>query len=293
MKNLLPIALLLLAAPAFAADPSKLPLWPDTPPGETGKVGPEKQLPPRNEKPTPIVRITDVSKPMLTVYKPETPDRLGTAVIVAPGGGYNILAYNHEGTEVCRWLNSLGITAVLLKYRVPRRDPETFYEAPLLDAQRAIRTTRAHADDWGIDPQRIGMLGFSAGGHLTVMSGTQGTATVEQPRDAIDRESAELAFMIPIYPAYLLDQETDQLDDLIQVTPSIPPAFIAITFDDAERAVGSAMLLAAMKKVDVPCELHVFRSGGHGYGLRPSDDPVSQWPALCADWLRASGYLSR
>jgi len=269
-----------------------MPLWTTAAPGETGEIGPERTLPSRPGESQPVIRLTDVSRPTLTLYRPAKPDPKRTAVIVAPGGGYHILAYNHEGTEICEWLNSIGITAVLLKYRVPRRSEGVMQSAPLADAQRAIRSVRAHAEDWGIDPNRVGMLGFSAGGHLTVMAGLHGDQVHSDPVDEIDRGSAALNFMIPIYPAYLLDKKTQQLDEHVVVDAGTPPAFIAITFDDAERAVGSALLMAAMKRVDVPCELHVFRNGGHGYGMRQTGDPVSQWPALCEDWLVASELLT-
>ncbi len=267
-------------------------LWDGDAPGETAELGPERTLPERDEKPTPIVRLTDVSTPMITVYRPEKQDPLRTAVIVAPGGGYHILAYNHEGTEICEWLNSIGVTAVLLKYRVPRRGDTEVHQVPLLDAQRAVRTVRANAEKWNIDPNRIGMLGFSAGGHLTVMTGVHGDASVASPRDAIDRESAAVQFIIPIYPAYLLDKESQGLNAAVKVDENFPPAFIAITFDDADRAVGSAELMIAMKAAGVPCELHVYRNGGHGYGMRPTGDPVAGWPRLCRDWMVASGLLS-
>ncbi len=281
-----------LLSSAMAAEPEAMPLWPGDAPGETAELGPEHAQPLRDEKPTPIIRLTDVSKPMITVYRPKKQDPARSAVIVAPGGGYSILAYNHEGSEICEWLNSIGVTAVLLKYRVPRRPGVEPHAVPLLDAQRAVRTVRANAEKWNIDPEKIGMLGFSAGGHLTVMTGVHGGDTVAQPADDIDKQSARINFMIPIYPAYLLDKKTQQLETAINIDKDFPPAFIAITYDDAERAVGAAQLLIAMKAVNVPCELHVYRNGGHGYGMRPSGNAVAKWPALCQDWMLASGLLT-
>ncbi len=269
-------------------------LWPTNPPAETLQLGSERTLPARDKQGASIERLTDVSEPTLTLYRPENPDPHNTAVIVAPGGGYNLLAYSHEGTEICQWLNSLGVTAVLLKYRVPRRHGnQVVQEVPLLDASRAVRMVRTKAEQWGIEPTRIGMLGFSAGGHLAVMTASRGDRAVADPIDAIDQVSSALDFVIPIYPAYLLNPETGQLHESIEVSEDFPPAFIAITYDDAERAVGAAMLLAAMKRVSVPCELHVYRSGGHGYGMRATGFPVANWPHLCRDWLVASGLLSQ
>ncbi|WP_068134569.1 alpha/beta hydrolase [Roseimaritima ulvae] len=282
-----------LFSASAAAEPESMPLWSGDAPGETAELGPERTQPLRNEKPTPIIRLTDVTKPMITVYRPEKQDPARSVVIVAPGGGYNILAYNHEGSEICEWLNSIGVTAVLLKYRVPRRPDVEPHAVPLLDAQRAVRTVRANAEKWNIDSDKIGMLGFSAGGHLTVMTGVHGDDTVAQPADDIDKQSARINFMIPIYPAYLLNKETQQLETSIKVDKDFPPAFIAITYDDAERAVGAAQLLIAMKSVNVPCELHVYRNGGHGYGMRPTGNAVAQWPKLCQDWMLASGLLTK
>ncbi|QDS91387.1 Acetylxylan esterase precursor [Roseimaritima multifibrata] len=293
-KFLLPFLTSMLLLPStlvFAQDRAEIPLWPAAAPGETGDVEPEHALPKRENENPPKLRIGNVSKPVMTLFKPENPDPKGTTVIVAPGGGYSILAYSHEGSEICEWLNSIGVTAVLLKYRVPRRSEENFHELPLMDAQRAIRMVRSKAAEWNINPDRIGMLGFSAGGHLTVMAGTNGGKASYEAVDEIDQLSPQLNFMIPIYPAYLLNKKTNQLNTNIVVNKDIPPAFIAITFDDSERAVGAAMLLVAMKKVDVPCELHVYRNGGHGYGMRASKNAVSKWPELCRDWFAASGLI--
>ena len=215
-------------------------------------------------------------------------------MVICPGGGYNILAMDLEGTEIADWLNSIGVTAVLLKYRVPRRDDDKPYLAPLQDAQRAMRLTRKNAKAWGIDPTRIGMLGFSAGGHLTVMTGLHPADQVYDPVDEADALSARPDFLVPIYPAYLGDkQDPTRLNSLIKVTPESPPAFLAVTYDDQWRGLQSALLLIEYKKNNVPAELHVFLEGGHGYGLRPSKDAVSSWPQLCERWMRARGLLGQ
>ena len=277
----------------MADEPEVIRLWPGKAPGETKEIGPERALPAKaKEAANPIIRLTDVSTPVLTIFEPETKASTGTSVIVCPGGGYNILAYNHEGTEICEWLNSLGITAGLLKYRVPRRDPDAPHEIPLKDAQRAMRLMRSRAADLGINPERIGMLGFSAGGNLTMMAGTHYEEMTYDPIDAADKQSARPDFLIPIYPAYLVDKKNaSQLDPLVAVTKDTPPTFVAITYDDADRAIGAALLLIELKKNKVPGELHIYHKGGHGYGMRPSANPVSKWPQRCQEWMISLGLL--
>ncbi|QDV12535.1 Acetylxylan esterase precursor [Rosistilla oblonga] len=276
-----------------AAELETVRLWPQEAPGETSSVGPERQLPTRpQEEPNPIIRLTDIATPILTFYPAPEPASTGTTVIVCPGGGYNILAYNHEGTEICEWLNSIGVSAVLLKYRVPRRNPDAPHAIPLKDAQRAVRLVRSKAKDWKINPDRIGMLGFSAGGHLAVMAGTHFRDTTYEPIDEADKLSCRPDFLIPIYPAYLVDTKNKtQLDPQVTVDSETPPTFVAISYDDADRAIGAALLLILMKQNNVPCELHVYHKGGHGYGMRPSKNPVAQWPQRCQDWMVSLGLL--
>jgi len=279
--------LLAFAVPATAAEPEILKIWPDRAPGETGEIGPEAATVAGEP---PVTRINNVSEPTIQLHP--APEANGCAVIVCPGGGYNILAYDKEGTEVAQWLNSQGVTAIVLKYRVPRRDKEKPHAAPLQDVQRAIRLARKNAGQWQIDPARLGVLGFSAGGHLTVMAGTHWNDTTYEAVDDADRLSCRPDFLIPIYPAYLGDEENPrQLSPLVRIDENTPPAFIAITYDDKDRAVYAALLLVELKKAGVPAELHIYSKGGHGYGLRASDNPVSTWPKRCEDWLRVSGLL--
>lgn len=270
-----------------------LKLWPQGAPGETQPIGPERVLPTQPGQ-RQAIRLTDVSEPTLTLYRAPADKATGTAVLVAPGGGYNILAWDLEGTEIAEWLNSIGVTAILLKYRVPRRDQKEPFRAPLQDAQRALRLARYHAPDWGFDPHRLGMLGFSAGGHLTVLAGTHWDQNTYEAVDEADQLSCRPDFLIPIYPAYLGEPDKPwELSPHIRVTKQTPPAFIAITYDDQDRGAQAALLLVEFKKHGVPAELHVFLQGGHGYGLRPSERPVSQWPKLCEQWMRELGLLER
>ncbi len=283
----------LVLTTVYAAERPVLKLWPGSPPGESQPVGPEREVPPQPGQ-RKVLRLTDVGEPSLTVYAAPSDKAVGTAVLVAPGGGYNILAWDLEGTEVAEWLNSLGVTAILLKYRVPRRDPKAPWQAPLQDAQRALRLARYHAAQWGIDPDRLGMLGFSAGGHLTILAGTRWDEPAYAPLDEIDQLSCRPDFLIPIYPAYLGEpDEPWKLSAEIRVNKQTPPTFIAITYDDQDRAAQAALFLVELKRWAVPAELHVFLRGGHGYGLRPSELPVSQWPKLCEQWMRQLGLLEK
>lgn len=283
-------ALLLSAGLARADGEVELKLWPDGAPGETGEIGPEKSE--TSDKPNPVTRVTNVSDPTITLYRPPAEKANGCAVVVCPGGGYNILAIDKEGTEVAEWLNSIGVTAIVLKYRVPRRDKDAPHKAPLQDAQRAIRLVRAHADEWDVDPDRVGVLGFSAGGHLTVMAGTHWERTTYDPIDEADELSCRPDFLVPVYAAYLgADENPHELSPLVLVTERTPPTFLVVTYDDKQRAVHAALLFVELKQADVPAELHIYSRGGHGYGLRPSPNPVSSWPDRCEEWMRLRGLL--
>lgn len=271
-------------APVPAA-PITLSPWPEPKPVKIWSEGPKE---PEGFNPKPeglapdkgdgVQRVASVNFPEITVYSPGTPN--GTAVVVCPGGGYNILAIEHEGTQVCSWLNSIGVTAVLLKYRVPRRDAENPSREPLADAQQAIRVVRQHAAAWKINPDRIGILGFSAGGHLSIMT-------------ALHSEGeAAPNFAIPIYPAYLIDEKGDGgLLPEIAVTDTSPPMCFIHAGDDRHSAVGSALIYLELKKRDIPAELHIYAKGGHGFGMRENGQPVNDWPARVTGWFSEMGWL--
>jgi acetyl esterase/lipase len=286
----LPLLLPLLSVAADA--PPVYDLWPGPVPGETGNVPAEKATPTSGSPKS----ITNVSKPTLTVYRPAKDKDTGAAVVIAPGGGYNVLAWEHEGTMVGEWLQSIGVTGVLLKYRVPRR-PDQDKAAPpigaLQDAQRAISTTRARAKEWGIDPRRVGMLGFSAGGHLTAWAATNGDRRSYEPIDATDKESCRPDFAVLIYPGGLVDKaKKDQLAPEIRVSKDTPPCFFALAYNDNGPLDGSLKMLAALKQAGVPAELHVYAAGGHGFGMRAADRPHATWPKRCEEWMRAEGFLT-
>jgi acetyl esterase/lipase len=288
-------ALLLACRGAAGADkPLTVDLWPGKPPGDKADVGDEKVL---ENKPgeKEVKRITNVSHPTLTVFRPDPGKDTGAAVVIAPGGGYNILAWDLEGEEVAAWLNSLGVTGVVLKYRVPRRPDSPKDAAPpqaLMDAQRAVSLVRSKAKEWNLDPKRIGMLGFSAGGHLTAWTATNFDKRSYESIDEVDRVSCRPDFAILIYPAYLVLKDKDELAPDIRVGKETPPMFFAHAGDDRVRPENSVILYRALHGLGVPAELHVFASGGHGFGLRPSKQPCSTWPQRCGDWLKAQGFLS-
>jgi acetyl esterase/lipase len=290
------VLMLALAAPARADDkPLTLDLWPGPAPGETAPIDPEKFLDQRpNEK--PVKRLTNVSKPTITVFRPSKDRDTGAAVVIAPGGGYNILAWDLEGEEVAAWLNSIGVTGIVLKYRVPRRPDQPKDKPPLgalQDGQRAVSLVRSRAKEWGLDPNRIGMLGFSAGGHLTAWTATNSDKRAYEPIDAVDQVSARPDFAVLVYPAYLIPKEGEGLAPDIRVGKDSPPTFFAHAGDDGVKAENSARMFLALRKAAVPAELHVYTAGGHGFGLRPSAQPCSTWPKRCEEWLRARGVIGK
>lgn len=284
-------AVLCFAFTAAAADPVIVRLWPQGAPEKPGvTVGSEQEI--RREKDDGIKRLTNVSEPTLTVFRPERPN--GTAVLVCPGGGYSILAIEHEGSQVCERLAKLGVTPVLLKYRVPRRDPADPGREPLQDAQRAMGILRRRAAEFGIRPDRIGILGFSAGGHLAVMTALHANERTYAADPALDAADATPDFAIPVYPAYLVGKErTFELLPEVAVTAKAPPMCLIHAHDDkgVTSASASALLYLEYKKLGLPCELHIYGSGGHGFGMKPGGLPVQSWFERVADWMRAMRWL--
>lgn len=289
MKTLfaLPVFLLMTAS-LSAASPEPLPLWPQGVPGEAELRLPAESVELKGDYQIQI--LSNVSQPTLTVYPAANPN--GAAVIVCPGGGYNILAYSHEGTEICEWLNSLGITAGLLKYRVPRREGLEKHAAPLQDAQRAIGMMRSRASEWKVDPKRVGILGFSAGGHLATMALTSDGTRSYEADPVIDAASPVPDFGVLVYAAYLLDETNpDVLSPEIQVTDQTPPAFLVVAHDDEKFVEGSARFYIEMRRKKRPCELHIFAKGGHGFGFKNTPEEIRQWPSLAGKWMEVEGFL--
>jgi acetyl esterase/lipase len=280
---------------AVAADaPRTLDVWPGKVPGENGQVGEETVQPAKAGEKKPVKRITNVSKPTLTIFRPAKDKDTGAAVVICPGGGYNILAWDLEGEEVATWLNSIGVTGIVLKYRVPRRPDQAKDKppiGPLQDAQRTVSLVRGKAKEWGLDPKRIGILGFSAGGHLSAAAATNFDKRAYEPVDALDEVSCRPDFAVLLYPGYIVERDKPVLSPDIRVSPETPPTFLVHAHDDRLTPENSVLLYLALKKAGVPSELHVYTSGGHGFGLRPSEHPCSTWPQRCEDWLRNRGFL--
>ena len=275
---------------AQAIEPWKtLKLWPGKAPGEKDDIGLEGPRPQRPGQ-KKVIRLGNVSVPTLTVFKPKQPN--GAAVVICPGGGYSILAWDLEGTEVAEWLDKLNVTAILVKYRVPRRKDRAKHDAPLQDAQRALGLVRHNAKAWGIDPARIGILGFSAGGHLAATAMTNYQKRTYKPVDEADKASCRPDFGVLIYPAYLVDKETKaKLVPEVPVNKDTPPAVFFPAGNEGVPADGSVQMWLTMRRAGVHSELHVFPHGGHGYGLRPTTDPVTHWPRLAEGWMKRMGYL--
>jgi acetyl esterase/lipase len=279
---------LLVCTPLLRATPEDpLVLWPEGAPGALGKA------------PADI--------PTLTAYRPAKEKMTGAAIIVCPGGGYTHLA-DHEGKPVAEWLNTLGITAFVLKYRL---GPAYHHPAPMLDASRAIRLVRAHAKEWGLDPERIGILGFSAGGHVASTAGTHFDSGKPNAKDPIERVSSRPNLMVLVYPVITMREKThagskknllgsDPTPELVtllsneeQVTKETPPTFLVHTATDtAVPAENSLLFVAALRKAGVPVELHLYERGPHGFGLGVKDPILATWPARCADWLRIHGFTA-
>ncbi len=295
MKYISILALTLAATSALAQRPSQpttLPLWPNGNPEPSKLTGPEFDPSKDSERIVsgkPAIRVTNISKPTLTVYSPPAAKNTGAAALVFPGGSYIRLAIAVEGTEVCDWLNSIGMTCILIKYRVPEDGHYPQNVENLEDAQQAMRITRAHAAEWKINPAKIGAIGFSAGAHLIVALSThpdfQGANV---PPSTID---ARPNFQIVMYPGWLTGKE-GKADAPVQPTAEVPPTFLVMAENDYTAHVENALVyFQALKDAKVPAELHLFTEGGHGFGLRPTDLPISRWPALAETWLHTIHIL--
>jgi len=268
-----------------------LPLWPHSPAG----TAPEVDITTVKDHViagTPVIRLTNVSKPTITLYSPKGKNS-GAAVVVFPGGASRVLAIDLEGTEVCEWLNSIGVTCVLLKYRVPDSGPYAKSPAALEDAQRALGIVRAHAADWQIDPQRVGVLGFSAGAHLAAALSTHFDQRLYASVDEADQLRCRPDFAVIVYPGYLaLSEQNFAPNPEIHVTEKTPPSFIVQAEDDPVHVENSTVYFLALKNAGVPVEMHLYAQGGHGYGLRRTEWPVTRWPQSVETWLHTIGVLS-
>ncbi len=221
-----------------------------------------------------------VSVPTISIYKVES-ETPAPAVLICPGGGYGRVCIEHEGTEIAKWLNSIGFTAVILKYRIPENRDGAF-----ADAQRALRLIRYNAKAWNIDPNRLGMLGFSAGGHLTARTSTSFNIQAYEPTDAADKLSARPDFSVLVYPAYLYTDANYTLPPEIKITKDTPPVFITQAQDDVKYFDSSIAYYLAAKKMGVKADIHLFADGGHGKGVRRTQEPMKDWHNICGEWLK-------
>ncbi len=296
------LAAALACATALAQKPSwppstahqTIPLWPNGAPGAPTNLPPEADMTTPKDNLVagrPVIRLGNVTNPTLTLYPPRT-NNTGAAVVVFPGGAYRILAIDLEGTEVCSWLNSKGITCVLVKYRVPGTGPYPKSPAALEDAQRAAGIVRSHAADWHIDPHRVGVLGFSAGAHLAAALSTHFDHRLYEPVDAADELSCRPDFAVIVYPGYLAvaDKNFAPNPD-IPVTSQTPPSFILQAEDDPVHVENAVVYFQALKSAKVPAELHIYAQGGHGYGLRRTALPITTWPRRVETWLQTIHML--
>jgi acetyl esterase/lipase len=300
------LRLVLLAAAysttAFAQSPSwppapnhaTVPVWPHTPPGPTSNPGQEMDVTTPKDNLVagrPIIRLGNVSTPTLTLY-PTANRNTSAAVVVFPGGGYRRLAIDLEGTEVCDWLNSINVTCILLKYRVPDSGPYPKSAAALQDAQRALGIVRSHAEDWHIDPHRVGVLGFSAGAHLAAALSTHFDQRLYDPVDAADQITCRPDLAVVLYPGYLaLAEQNFAPNPEIHPTEQTPPSFIAQAEDDPVHVENSTVYFLLLKNAKVAVEMHLYAQGGHGYGLRRTALPVTTWPQAVETWLHTIRVL--
>jgi len=292
------------AAPkSDAGGPLVIDLWPGAAPDETDNIGPERvRLSPKLDRKQVEVTeqtklITAVTKPSIALYQAAGNKTAGTAILICPGGGYWDLFWQLEGEEVAAWLNSLGIAGIILKYRVPRRPDEPKGEParrPLQDAQRAISLVRSRAGEWGIDPRRIGIVGFSAGGHLASATATSFDQRTYAPIDDIDKISCRPDFAIPVYSGYLKAKDKDELAPGIHIPTNAPPFFLVHGGEDIiSPPEGSVLMYLALKRAGVPAELHIYAGTTHDFGVRKSADPYAMWTDSCAAWLRHQGFLKK
>jgi acetyl esterase/lipase len=283
---------------AEEAKPSLVqPIWPGKPPGETKELPPEQDITKPEQKDPggkPIIRLTNVSIPTVSLYRPAKETDTGTAIIICPGGGHHILALNHEGTETAEWLTTLGVTGIVLKYRVPSRTPDgQRWLAAVQDAQRAVSLVRSKAKEWEFDPRRIGILGFSAGGETAGLA-SYFSDRQYPPIDEVDQVSFRPDFAMLIYPAYFEKpgQPATMRDD-VTITKNAPPTFLVHAWDDPVTVFSSLHIATELRKVGVPTELHIYATGGHGYGMRDTGENVNTWPQRATDWLKQSHLLAR
>ena len=258
--------------------------WPELAPGESSKET-GRTLPFRENENPPVSRVVEIRCPTIDIFPAAKPN--GVGVLILPGGGFGKVVPDMEGSEAAAILNKLGISAFVLRYRTKKESSDPGWVRPLQDSQRAMKWLRANAEKWQLQPDKIGLFGFSAGGQVAARLMTDGGTLAYQSVDAMDKLSHRPAFGILIYPWNMYDKQTDQLFPEIKVTDQVPPTFIVHTHDDGSTSLGSVLFYADMKRAGVDGELHIYRNGGHGYGTRDRPDSyIGSWPDRMVDWLR-------
>lgn len=277
------LAAIFLSSISFAAEP--IDVWPDLAPGETTRsIG--QALPPRPGGKKNVTRIAGVTRPTLQVYRAEKPN--GTGVVILPGGGFSYVVPDLEGSEAAEWLNSLGVTAFVLNYRTKNDPAQVGWRRPVQDIQRAMAVLRSQAEHWKLKPDRIGLLGFSAGGQVAARFMSDPKTLTYERVDSIDDVNPRPDFAILVYPWRMYDAATDGFVDGIDVPATAPPTFLVHTHDDNSTALGTVLYYMQLKKQNIAAELHVFGNGGHGYGIRPVEGSlISTWPSQAANFLRS------
>lgn len=279
-------------------------LWPGKPPGDVGITGEEHDfvLKMKDGKPyqvagKPTRWITNVSKPTLTIYRAPKETNTGVCMLICPGGGYHNLGWDVEGEEVAAWLNSAGMTGIILKYRCPRRPGDVKglpAPGPLKDAQRAVSLVRSRAGEWGIDPNKIGMIGFSAGGHLVGATATNFEHRAYEAIDDIDKRSCRPDFAVALYSGFFKLKDKDELSPTILLPSNIPPILLIHATDDPISEVdNSVKFYLALEHAGAPVEMHIYAEGGHGFGVRKVGHPCETWTQRCVEWLKSRGILNR
>ena len=293
------VVFLCFVGTAISAEPIVVDVWPGKTPGDIGIPGEERSRIHDSRFVGPTKLVTNVTKPTLTIYSPPRDQNTGTAMIICPGGGYWDLFWELEGEEVAAWLNAHGMTGIILKYRVPRRPGEIRGEPPLgpqLDAQRAMSLVRSRAAEWGINPARIGMIGFSAGGHLALATATNFDQRLYDEIDAVDEVSSRPDFAVLCYSGYLKERDKDAIRSGLRIPANTPPIFLAHASDDNEKLGGSnaensAFMYVALKRAVIPAELHIYATGEHDFGVRKDEKLPSSWTDLCLNWLKSFKLL--
>ena len=297
MKNVhLRAIIILLSVNALAcAEPSRVwKLWEGKPPGDFSVPGPESRMEPKPGENPPIQRITNIAEPRLDLYEPPAEKKNGAAVVIVPGGGFGILASGHEGADLAEWFRERGFVAGVLQHRCPTNKLPKPWEFPAQDCQRAVSLVRAKAAELGVKPDRIGLFGFSAGGQVALIAATNDEQRLYPAADDIDKTNCRSDFLMLCYPWRILAENSlTELNPEIHITAKAPPTFLAQANDDpASLAEGSTLAFLALRKAKVPAELHIYSTGGHGFGMRPNATQApGDWPGRAELWLRARGLI--